>query len=487
MNTRIIVPIVVGILLSLFFLKGNARPVTLDEARVICEFHLTKFDKLPEFSVQSSQELNYNGMILGYIFDLEPQGYVIVPALTRLPPVLVYSFESKFGNLVPANPLFELITADLARRIETADMAAKSVTSKNEDTWKALLDDKIKPRVSPLFEQWPASGDGWLKTNWTQSFPYNNLCPMDPVTGLRSYAGCPATAMAQVMNFHGTTNDTHFDDADDYYHNYAGRQYWIDDDFDYAGFPSFPELNTFLDTQNAHYECNTPLTDDDMAALTFACGVAARQVFTSQGSGTFGVGQAYDAYLRFGCSTADLLDSNDADLFGRLSQNIKDTLPAHLAVVDVDWATGHNMVVDGYNTDEYYHLNFGWGGSYNGWYLLPQEIPYDLTVIEGVVVDIMKKNITGTDYRNNLSPETYIYPNPSSGVVYLNYRLYSRSTVSFGIYKISGENILTCMLKDQAPGNHSLPLSFDSQPSGIYIYQIQTASHISSGKIIKME
>ena len=35
-----------------------------------------------------------------------------------------------------------------------------------------------------------------------------------------------------------------------------------------------------------------------------------------------------------------------------------------------------------------FHLNFGWGGPYNGWYLLPDEIPYGLTVIEGAIVDI---------------------------------------------------------------------------------------------------
>jgi len=45
-------------------------------------------------------------------------------------------------------------------------------------------------------------------------------------------------------------------------------------------------------------------------------------------------------------------------------------------------------VVDGYNTDEFFHVNFGWGGQYNGWYLLPSEMPYNLTVLEGAIVDI---------------------------------------------------------------------------------------------------
>jgi len=55
---------------------------------------------------------------------------------------------------------------------------------------------------------------------------------------------------------------------------------------------------------------------------------------------------------------------------------------------------GHNVVIDGYNTDEYFHLNFGWGGTYNGWYLLPDEIPYGLTVIEGAIVDIFPAGVS---------------------------------------------------------------------------------------------
>ena len=487
MKTWFTLIIVASILASLIPLKGKARTITLNEAIIVADFQLIKLNKKSDFTLQTCQEIKSNSLVLAYVFDLEPQGYMVVSALTTLPPVLGYSFESKFGDLSHTNPLFELITADLLDRIGSTAISSNSYVRKNEDMWKALLDENIKPQINPFFEQWPATGDGWLKTNWTQSSPFNNHCPMDPVTGLRSYAGCPATAMAQIMNFHEATNDTHFDDADDYYHNYAGRQYWIDNDFDFADFPSFPQLNLYLDTINAHYDGNLPLTNDDKAAMTFACGVAARQVYTSQGSGTFGVGQAFDAYLRFGCITVDLLESNDADLFERLSQNIKDTLPAHLAVVDSSWSTGHNVVVDGYNTDEYYHMNFGWGGSYNGWYLLPLEIPYDLTVIEGVVVDIMKNNLTGTDNRKNLMSATFVYPNPAFDVVYLNYKLSCKSPVSISIYNISRENILKYEFTDQAPGNHTVTLSFDDQPAGIYIYQIQAADNISSGKIVRVE
>ena len=151
-----------------------------------------------------------------------------------------------------------------------------------------------------------------------------------------------------------------------------------------------------MDTLRSHLQMNMTLTDDDKAALIFACGVAARQVYSCEVSGTYGVNQAYQAYNRFGLTENQLLKNQDSELFGRLRMNMVDGLPAHLAVVIPDWSGGHNLVVDGYNTDDYYHLNFGWDGNWNGWYLLPQELPYDLTMIEGVIVDIMNRQ-TGSD------------------------------------------------------------------------------------------
>ena len=96
--------------------------------------------------------------------------------------------------------------------------------------------------------------------------------------------------------------------------------------------------------------------------------------------------------MLFGFDCCALLTDDDLDLYDRIISNMMDGLPAHIAVVNEGWTVGHNMVVDGYNTDEYYHINFGWGGPYDGWYLLPTELPFELTVIEGVIVDIIDDN-----------------------------------------------------------------------------------------------
>jgi hypothetical protein len=477
---------VVIALVSLYSPATFARTVTMQEAGIIADIQLIKLEKTQEFSLKSVREIKSNGLPLAYAFDLNPRGYIVVSASTSLEPVLAYSCGSNFGDMTGSNPLFELITADLVKRMAFASSCKNSFAVNNENIWTEMLNKDFVPESNPLFEQWPATGDGWLKTNWTQSAPYNDFCPLDPIAQQRSLAGCPATAMAQIMNFHQTMNNTRFDDNDDYFHNYAGAQYFIDDDFETLDFPSFPELNIYLDTLDAHYLNGFFPTNEDKAALTFACAVATKSVFSAQGSGTFGVSQAYDAYVRFGCSTVDLLDSNDADLYDRLKQNIKDTLPAHLAIVDPTWSIGHNVVVDGYNSDDYYHLNFGWGGSYNGWYLIPQEIPYELTVIEGVVVDIMETTI-GIKAPETVVSEIFISPNPAKDVTYLNYKLNHSSKVTVYLFTISGQEIMKMDLKDQAPGKYSLPVKLSDQPAGIYFYTLQTYDGLSSGKIVRVE
>ena len=376
------------------------QQIGINSATKVANMKLSQLEKTDDFSVGSSIEScgSNENIILFYVFDLQPQGYIVVSADSNLPPVIAYSFTDNFQSDVSKNNiLLQMLKADIELRLENVEKLPENIIKNRNALWSEFLNEETEVLVNVDFQQWPPEGttptEGWIETKWHQNSPYNDFCPMDG--DKRSIAGCPAVAMAQILNYHKTTNNVAFNDSDDYYHSY-GNRFWIDNDHEEYDFPSFPELNDYLDTLAYHYDNQLSITDEDKASLNFACGVAATQVYTSGGSGTFGVNQAYDAYLKFDCNTVELLDNNDTDLYDRLSQNIKDALPAHLAVVTPGWDAGHNLVIDGYNTDEYYHLNFGWGGSYDAWYLLPDELPYDLTVIEGIIVDIMD-NDAGPD------------------------------------------------------------------------------------------
>lgn len=88
--------------------------------------------------------------------------------------------------------------------------------------------------------------------------------------------------MGQIVNYLRTTQNTRFDDSDDYAHNYGGRNYMIDDDAETIGFPSFPVLNNWLDSADAQFAIDEDVTDNLAAAIVFACGTACTQVYTSQ-------------------------------------------------------------------------------------------------------------------------------------------------------------------------------------------------------------
>jgi len=348
----------------------------------------------------------YNGDTpLFYFFRLSPSGYVVVAADYQLPPVIAYSYTN---NADTEGQLLQLLRSDIQFRMQALPQLPATIKAKRKAAWEALLNQKQFPKAEETF---------LLKSNWHQDAPYNQFCPLDPQNGSRSIAGCPAVAMGQIVNYHQTTNDVIFSDQDDYYHNYDGRKYWIDNDYVALDFPSFPMLNAYLDTLETHYINQQNLTNNDMAAMTFACAVAAKQVFTSSGSGTFGVSQALDAYLKFNFSTAKLLTDSDTNVYAHMAENIENALPVHLAVVDPAWSSGHNVVVDGHNADNYFHLNFGWGGYSNGWYLLPDEFPYGLTVLEGVVVDIVPNNVG----ISKMEKQTFrLFPNPAHEIIYLD-------------------------------------------------------------------
>lgn len=480
---------ILGYIYGSIVFSAHSEPVDYSAARLAAINKIDYLQKTGELKVidRENRFTGSNASTLFFIFELEPSGYIVITADNELPPVIAYSFTNDAGDLDAGdNALIRILKADLDNRVNNITKLPSDVLQQRRNEWEELLAGNSDNK---LFQQWPPEGTtstgGWLETNWTQSPPYNNFCPWDPVTNQRSVAGCPATAMAQILNYYETINSTYFTDDDDYHHNYAGRNYWIDDDHSEIDFPSFPVLNVHLDSVTMCYTSNDFLKDNGKAALTFACGVAAHQVYTSQVSGTFGVDQALQAYLRFGFSEVVFFEGTDTTLFGTLSQNMMEARPAHLAVVDPGWTMGHNVVTDGYNTDEYYHLNFGWGGPYNGWYLLPDEIPYGLTVIEGLITDIayppvntgLQNNITRADFTFNISP------NPTIGQVTIETTIEKQSLIKIEICDINGSLLFSIPEKLAQTGTFSETLNLNLV-AGLYLCKFQLNEKTVSKRFI---
>ena len=316
-----------------------------------------------------------------------------------------------------------------------------------------------------------------LKSEWDQGYPYNMLCPRDPLNGYAyCAAGCPAVAMGQIINYLRTTQGTRFDDGDDYHHDYVGRVYDIDDDWETLQFPSFPKLNVMLDSVDATFERGDELSDTLKAAVIFACGTACTQIYTSDmGSGTFFVDQAFAAYKRFGFTDCKLFRDPTDEMYELLISNLEAGYPAHLAVENPEGTVGHNVVVDGYReSDGKFHINFGWGGPNDNWYDIPDpNFAYGMTKVEGIIVDIIPTDHTSV---NELASKQSleVYPNPASDVIYVKNT--SCEQFEYSIFNVMGQKVTV--------GYSEGTISVTDLDQGIYILQIKGDNSLETAKFV---
>ena len=377
--------LIIFYLLMIIPLFISAKIVDPELCEKVVENKLKQLGKI-DFSIVKRERIPIQNDLSIIVYHLKPIGFMVLSNDDRIYPVLAYSTTSdfKFDNKTATQFLKESVK----KQINNINLIPQNIIDYNKSKWNELKYYSYGFRP----EQWPPEGstntEGWILTRWNQSYPYNKFCPLDPVTNVRSYAGCPSIAISQIINYYKIIHGISFSDNDDYHQSFWGRDFWIDDDYEDRDFPSFPELNNYLHSLDNDYlyTFNENIGENEKAALIFATGVAATQVYSSEVSGVFYESQVSDSYDKFNYSNEIVLPGET--FYQRIIDNIQNAMPVQLSVLTEDEDAGHQLIIDGYNTDDYYHLNFGWGGSSDGWYHIPDDIPYSLTVLSCAFVDI---------------------------------------------------------------------------------------------------
>ena len=399
-----IISIIIIIVLSikLFSISNDFQT-----AKKISDNFIQSKDQNLKFSHTITVEQNNTNLF--YIFNYEPSSFVAVSADNDIFPIIAYSFKNNISH--NESYLTEIISNDISLRMDYYKKNP-NLAKANHQKWEQYLNGNI---ISRDFQQWPAAGntitDGWLETRWMQGGIYDNFCPLDN-SGERSNVGCVATAMAQIVNFHRFIGNPliTFDDSDDYY---AGGGIDIDDDHVARDFPSFPELNGYLLDLWNHYEFEVELSDEDKAALSFACGITVEMLYSSSGSSASTSAVGYTLRNKFDFDDA-FYYSMSGSFYEQLQTDMIEMRPAQLSIYNSEQQIGHSIVCDGYNTDGYFHLNMGWGiSNETSWYLLPSEIPDGYSIVSGGVLEIeggdIPVNVLGNVIINGASaPGTYI-------------------------------------------------------------------------------
>ena len=238
-------------LLVLFCSSVIAGPVDSQQARKAAETFLkARNDRVSQgfapLSVRSQagpagfREIRSDdGAVLAYVSELEPRGFIATSADTQIAPIIAYSFRNSFpSDNDIKNPLYRMLKEDMRLRARALAEYEQNNTAENQKLWNLYAGNDAPDPAGDTFVQWPeentTSTGGWLETMWDQSEPYNDFCPLDPVDANRSYVGCVATAMAQVINYHKQCSIIL--DKDDSYTTFAGIDF--DSDSSLYDFPS---------------------------------------------------------------------------------------------------------------------------------------------------------------------------------------------------------------------------------------------------------
>ncbi len=203
--------------------------------------------------------------------------------------------------------------------------------------------------------------DPLLTTEWDQDYPYNYFCPSDyNGPGGRVYAGCVATAMAQVMkywNYPAQGSGSHSYTPDGYATqtvNFGTTTYEWDN----------------MPNSISSYSQQTYI--DAVATLLYHCGVAVDMAYGYDGSGAYStdVPNALINYFNYSSSSTYKPRSlyTDEHWIALLKSELDEGRPLYYSGSNQN--SGHAFVCDGYRSDDYFHFNWGWSGSHNDYWAI---------------------------------------------------------------------------------------------------------------------
>lgn len=293
------------------------------------------------------------------------EGFVVVSADDRTEEVLGYSDHGTFSNeKMPENMRAWL--QGYADQI--AWMDEQGITTQQARKAIAGSHRAMRQAVPAL-----------LTTTWDQGEPYNQDLPTYNDSNYGSgttYTGCVATAMAQVMYYHRWPQGKMLAAIPSYTYTYYDSQNKGTNKTRSQKSAITFQWDDMLDSYSYGYEEENA---EAVAALMDRCGASVEMSYSFDGSGAQSskVAPALKKYFGYGEGTRYLL-RNDYTADG-WQDLILNELYAGRPVLygGMSSGGGHEFVCDGYSGSGYFHINWGWSGDNDGFFLLSVLNPMD--------------------------------------------------------------------------------------------------------------
>lgn len=377
-----------------------------------------------------------------YIVNLSPEGWILVSGNKGASPIIGYSYEDRFvfPEENTKNPAYNWLVQSSDQVEDLYTYPAKS----ENHLWTDGFDSeqtKSAKSVSPL-----------IKVNWGQGSGYNQYCPSD-LEGPdgKALVGCVAVSMAQAL--------TVFEEpeqgigSNSYTHPIIGT---IENDYT----ESFYKWDSMLSSApNKHsalllYDCATAVDMDfggtSSSATTSRAGGAIMDYFGGADNIVYLTKSDY-GYLVWEEMIIEELESGRPLIYrGRHDDG------------------GHAFNVDGVSitSSNYFHLNWGWYGNYNGYYRLHELNPGSRTynLYQAAIFNIQPQSaIVGI--KDELDKEFSLYPNPTTSIIRFN-NISADQVSMVRIFSTSG-----MLLKSIDNGSFAGTIDLSGLNTGIYIIE----------------
>ena len=362
-------------IIPLFFVLGAgslcAKPVTPSLAKKVAQNFYSQNAKIKVETVTLAYtQTSATGAALYYAFNINTSdGFVIVTADDVASPIIGYDTKNSFvqpeayttiGHWL-ANRAKEIVNIQKTNPLPTAIVAldwVKYTTNNssiaNKRAYTPNSTSSFASSIQPI-----------VQSTWNQSPFYNALCPGGSVTG------CVATAMAQIMRYwsypaKGTGSSSYCDCTSQGFSDNYGTQ----------------SANYGATTYNwANMPLNLITHNTDVATLNYQCGVSVNMDYDPAGSGAWVCAtdnpicaqNSYVTYFGYDPTTIQGLlrgDYDDSTWTAILKTDLNIGRPIQYVGDDPVQNDGHTWVCDGYDQNDFFHMNWGWGGSDNGYFFI---------------------------------------------------------------------------------------------------------------------
>jgi hypothetical protein len=401
-----------------FFSILNAKEVPLNIAKKVASNFYAQSKSDAQINWEKLDLLKSDSKVDLYIFNSTTyNSFVIVSGEDNVNPIIAYSFDNIFeiDNLSPALQHF---LNGYQQDINEVRKASRKQMESVAKEWQNLIRGNSQAKngaknVAPM-----------ISTEWGQGCYYNVSCPVDNAGDCnRALVGCVATAMAQVIKYHEFPAN-----------GYGSHSY---------NHPKYGTLSVNYANQNYNYS-NMPNSLSHISSstqkqaigdLSYHCGVGVEMNYGPNGSGSNNQ-FARDAMVKYFNykSVASLemaVDYSTIDWINKIKEDLDNGRPVLYSAVDNSTNFGHAFILDGYQSTASFHVNWGWEGYNDGYFLLNSLDPatynfdgyhdaiFNLMPAEGCSSGLVTLNANNgeiddgsgyNDYKNNSSCTWLIAP-----------------------------------------------------------------------------